>query len=819
MMAWPGFIATLLGASPVLAINWNISVSAVSDACAVVHPGLSAAEACAFVKHACTNSSLYPYVVPYYCLPTYMPSMSPSTVHAGVTLFFMVWLLFLFSALGLVASDFFCPNLSSIAGTLGMSDSVVGVTFLALGNGAPDVVSTFRAMDKQAGALALGELMGAAVCTISVVCGSIMVFHSFSVPPFVFLRDVGTYALAVAMVLYFLLDHALGFVEGLCMLALYVTYIGIVLIHDWYWPTNVPHTDVDEAAPLLPSPWSMSPTPSEMEAPSTPQIARHSLLSAVRVHDLSLHPESNSPATSDLVHNMIDPAYSARNHHLYRPITRSWSSQSFHGSQNQSYADALQDHSHRPSMFRSASATLSIPAGGYGSQRQSKPLSERRPTISPLAIPTNTSINPSSGYDSVSIVFNEDRPKDTSCPSPSQVPTQEEPGISFTNPDALLPTVSVHKPSFCINTQSPLAPPSDSPLPLGGGETTLPKITVERPSLATLHDTLAPLDQPRQPLTAPRVLSVALFPSMLQWSTKSLSNRIVSVLYVPALFLLRLTVPLISADEYYLHQAICKLNAVQQQSEEDALWKSIQEEAAAVLQTPGPIVHTHERVAADHWLQSVQCCLVPTFICWMSDVPTTPLALVACVGAVFGGQLWRTYRARSDRDEPEHLQRHLLLRSVTGFVVGLLWIVWTVDHLLALLRSFGYIFHWSEAILGLTVFALGNSLGDVVTNLSIARLGHPLMALTACFASPLTNLLLGIGFSATWLSLIHPSLGPYDIKLTPGLIVSCTALLGMLVTMLLVIPFNQFQVSKRLGLVQWATYVGVMLTNIGLEIH
>lgn len=306
---------------------------------------------------------------------------------------------------------------------------------------------------------------------------------------------------------------------------------------------------------------------------------------------------------------------------------------------------------------------------------------------------------------------------------------------------------------------------------------------------------------------------------MLQWSTKSLSNRIVSVLYVPALFLLRLTVPLISADEYYLHQAICKLNAVQQQSEEDALWESIQEEAAAVLQTPGPIVHTHERVAADHWLQSVQCCLVPTFICWMSDVSTTPLALVACVGAVFGGQLWRTYRARSDRDEPEHLQRHLLLRSVTGFVVGLLWIVWTVDHLLALLRSFGYIFHWSEAILGLTVFALGNSLGDVVTNLSIARLGHPLMALTACFASPLTNLLLGIGFSATWLSLIHPSLGPYDIKLTPGLIVSCTALLGMLVTMLLVIPFNQFQVSKRLGLVQWATYVGVMLSNIGLEIH
>ena len=76
---------------------------------------------------------------------------------------FVLWLLVLFSVLGLVASDFFCPNLSSIAAKWGMSDSIVGVTLLALGNGFPDVVSTFRAMDKDAGTMAMGEIMGAAV--------------------------------------------------------------------------------------------------------------------------------------------------------------------------------------------------------------------------------------------------------------------------------------------------------------------------------------------------------------------------------------------------------------------------------------------------------------------------------------------------------------------------------------------------------------------------------------------------------------------------------------------------------------------------------
>jgi sodium/potassium/calcium exchanger 6 len=36
-----------------------------------------------------------------------------------------IWLLFLFSFIGIVASDFFCPNLSTISSKLGLSESVV----------------------------------------------------------------------------------------------------------------------------------------------------------------------------------------------------------------------------------------------------------------------------------------------------------------------------------------------------------------------------------------------------------------------------------------------------------------------------------------------------------------------------------------------------------------------------------------------------------------------------------------------------------------------------------------------------------------------
>ena len=45
----------------------------------------------------------------------------------------VVWSIFLFSTIGISASDFFCPNLATVADRLGLSESTAGVTFLAFG--------------------------------------------------------------------------------------------------------------------------------------------------------------------------------------------------------------------------------------------------------------------------------------------------------------------------------------------------------------------------------------------------------------------------------------------------------------------------------------------------------------------------------------------------------------------------------------------------------------------------------------------------------------------------------------------------------------
>jgi sodium/potassium/calcium exchanger 6 len=47
---------------------------------------------------------------------------------------------------------------------------------------------------------------------------------------------------------------------------------------------------------------------------------------------------------------------------------------------------------------------------------------------------------------------------------------------------------------------------------------------------------------------------------------------------------------------------------------------------------------------------------------------------------------------------------------------------------------------WGQ-VLGLTVLAWGNSVGDMSTNCAMARKGLANMAMTACYAGPVFNLL------------------------------------------------------------------------------
>lgn len=147
---------------------------------------------------------------------------------------YAVWLVFLFSTLGISASDFFCPNLGTISHLLGLDENVAGVTFLAFGNGSPDMFATFSAMRTNSGGLAIGELLGAATFITSCVVGSMCIIKPFKVVRGPFLRDVGFFTIAVTLLLFVLWDSKLEAWEAASMVVLYAVYVTAVVVGSWW---------------------------------------------------------------------------------------------------------------------------------------------------------------------------------------------------------------------------------------------------------------------------------------------------------------------------------------------------------------------------------------------------------------------------------------------------------------------------------------------------------------------------------------------------------------------------------------------------------
>lgn len=94
------------------------------------------------------------------------------------------------------------------------------------------------------------------------------------------------------------------------------------------------------------------------------------------------------------------------------------------------------------------------------------------------------------------------------------------------------------------------------------------------------------------------------------------------------------------------------------------------------------------------------------------------------------------------------------------------------------------------------VLAWGNSIGDLVSNTSIARDGFPTMAFAGCFAGPMFNLLVGIGLSLT---IAIASRGPIMMgEPSPLVYMGFGYLLTSLVLNLVAAGFSDFQYRSTL---------------------
>ncbi|PRT53567.1 Sodium/potassium/calcium exchanger 6, mitochondrial [Wickerhamiella sorbophila] len=142
-------------------------------------------------------------------------------------------LTFLFGTISVAAYDFMCPNLRTLSSRSGLSANIVGVVFVAFGNSSVDIFGAIAALSVGANALAIGELIGAALFITTVVVGSMALFGPFEVESRFFKRDSRFLLLASVVVMYIVYDGIITLVEVFSLLALYAVY-AIVIAMDHF---------------------------------------------------------------------------------------------------------------------------------------------------------------------------------------------------------------------------------------------------------------------------------------------------------------------------------------------------------------------------------------------------------------------------------------------------------------------------------------------------------------------------------------------------------------------------------------------------------
>ncbi|KAL7752531.1 hypothetical protein RI367_002065 [Sorochytrium milnesiophthora] len=732
---------------------------------------LSSSERCHYVQRECADmlDSFINYTEVYYCSVPAALQFIP-----GVLL--VVWLMLLFIFAGTAASEFFCPTLSTLAGYWKMSESLAGVTLLAVGNGSPDLFSTFSAFSAGAGGLAIGELVGAAAFITTMVIGSVAFFAPFTLPRTLFLRDILFFAGAVLNITVVVWDRRITFEESASLIIYYVMYVAFVAIGDWITRRQVRKKELEAAANGSDNGEDSDDDDDEDDSPTTNQPL------VIRIDDevspllLDRRP-SRIPSLSRRIPRLhLDIEEDRLSDAIAPSMMSSTFVQKSRFSYKMSLIDAVDmyDHYQQPPLTSAAPITPGMSLSMYENNFPRRRLQSRLRTASPTAggllsprtpmFPPHLTISTPTGGG-----------WEPGAPSTLATPLSTQP-----SPHPL--SVSVHLPSpptLAPETESrSLRPPPilTQQLLLGGDQ------LVSSPTAETI---------PTEPQTS---LVQLLFPLTYVWKNKAFLERLTALVVTPIYVLLRLTVPLVDMDT----------------DDNDGTSSAMPAAGRAPASADQQLLQRLFYVQTFIGTLLVSCTLsgwVGLYDAW--SWPALAALYILSALTVTWITVWRVSRRAEARNS--------IVYVWMGFLVGIVWIYVIANEVVGVLRTLGTVLGISDSILGLTIFAIGNSLGDFIANVTMAKMGFPTMAVAASYASPMLNLVLGVGVSTTWISLKNGG-HPIALEVSSSILIAIVGLLCVLAVCLIVFPLLHFHIGATVSKLLMFCYVAVIATAITHEL-
>jgi cation:H+ antiporter len=146
-----------------------------------------------------------------------------------------MWLLIFLCGIGFLllyyGAEWLVKGSSSLARSLGVTPIVIGLTVVAFGTSAPELVVSVISSIKAKSMIAVGNVVGSNICNIALVLGAAALFQPISSQPSVVNRDIPI-MLAVSAYLFLLsFNSQLGRIEGFTLFAGVIVYTFM----NYYW--------------------------------------------------------------------------------------------------------------------------------------------------------------------------------------------------------------------------------------------------------------------------------------------------------------------------------------------------------------------------------------------------------------------------------------------------------------------------------------------------------------------------------------------------------------------------------------------------------
>lgn len=147
-------------------------------------------------------------------------------VFSGLLL--VVWMLFLLHCVETTTDHYFCASLQVVVRILNLSPNVAGVTFLAVGNAACDVIASIAAFATGVPKVGVGTTLGAGIFVTTAVVAAVSFVADVRLARRSFMRDVLFFLCTVLYLLYTTLDGIITNLEAIGFMVIYLIFLAAV---------------------------------------------------------------------------------------------------------------------------------------------------------------------------------------------------------------------------------------------------------------------------------------------------------------------------------------------------------------------------------------------------------------------------------------------------------------------------------------------------------------------------------------------------------------------------------------------------------------